>query len=148
MQGTVSPPESVVRIAHVIYGLYAASFFVGLTAIVAIVLDYIYRGDAEGTWLASHFRWQIRTFWFSALWGGLLLVAMVVGIFMFFFTAAAPFGLGAGPEAIATRLLGAMLAAPFTVVAFLVAVLVLSIWVTYRIIRGWAALASRQPLPV
>ncbi len=51
-----------------IYALYAASLFIGVTAIVAIVLNYIKREEAQGTWLESHFIWQIRTFWWSLLW--------------------------------------------------------------------------------
>ena len=52
----------------VIYALYAVSLFVGITAIVAIVLNYIKRDEAQGTWLESHFTWQIRTFWWGLLW--------------------------------------------------------------------------------
>jgi len=52
----------------VIYALYAASLFIGITAIVAIVLNYIKRDEAQGTWLESHFTWQIRTFWWGLLW--------------------------------------------------------------------------------
>ena len=52
----------------VIYALYAVSLFIGVTAIVAIVLNYIKREDAQGTWLESHFTWQIRTFWWGLLW--------------------------------------------------------------------------------
>ena len=51
------------------YALQALAFFVGISAIVAIVLAYVKRDDARGTWLESHFRWQIRTFWFALLGG-------------------------------------------------------------------------------
>ncbi|HRP98004.1 MAG TPA: hypothetical protein PL143_17330 [Rhodocyclaceae bacterium] len=47
----------------VIYGLYASSFFVGITALIAIIINYVKIGDLAGTFLESHFRWQIRTFW-------------------------------------------------------------------------------------
>ena len=30
--------------------------------------NYVKRPDARNTWLESHFRWQIRTFWFGLLW--------------------------------------------------------------------------------
>ncbi|MBW8372284.1 MAG: hypothetical protein K0M66_15130 [Thiobacillus sp.] len=69
-----TPPISDEKIASlktlttVIYALYAVSLFFGVTAIVAIVLNYIKREDAQGTWLESHFRWQIGTFWWSLLW--------------------------------------------------------------------------------
>ena len=59
---------SLKTLTTVIYALYALSLFFGISAIVAIVLDYIKREDAQGTWLESHFRWQIGTFWWSLLW--------------------------------------------------------------------------------
>jgi len=68
---------------HAIYGLYAASLLVGgVTALVAIVLNYIKKEDVAGTILESHFRWQIRTFWFSLLWGfiGAITFILVIGI--------------------------------------------------------------------
>ena len=63
-----------------IYGLYAASFLVGITSIVAIILNYVKRGDVAGTYLESHFTWQIRTFWIGvivALVGALLMLVLV-----------------------------------------------------------------------
>lgn len=68
----------------IIYALQAASFIVGLTFLVAVIINYIKRDDVRGTWQESHFRWQIRTFWFCLLWGllGAFLSAVVVGIFI------------------------------------------------------------------
>lgn len=65
----------------IIYGLYAASFIVGITAIAAIIMNYVKRGDVAGTYLESHFSWQIRTFWISLLAAfiGLLLMIVLVG---------------------------------------------------------------------
>ena len=55
-------------ITQIIYGLYAAGFLTGgLTSIAAIILNYVKREDVAGTLYESHFRWQIRTFWFSLL---------------------------------------------------------------------------------
>ena len=73
-------------LSHVIYGLYAASLVVGITSIVAIVLNYIKRDDMAGTWLESHFRWQIRTFWYGLLWAviGFILAFVVVGFAILF----------------------------------------------------------------
>ena len=51
-----------------IRSLRTIAFFVGITSIVGIVINYLKLSDAQGTWLASHFRWQMRTFWFSLLW--------------------------------------------------------------------------------
>ena len=60
--------ESLKTLTTVIYALYALSLFIGVTAIVAIVLNYIKREEAQGTWLESHFTWQIRTFWWGVVW--------------------------------------------------------------------------------
>ncbi len=59
---------SLKTLTAVIYALYAFSLFFGISAVVAIVLNYIKRDDVRGTWLESHFRWQIGTFWWSLLW--------------------------------------------------------------------------------
>jgi len=72
--GTDENLSSLKTLTTVIYALYAASIFFGLTAIVAIVLNYIKREEVQGTWLESHFRWQIGTFWWSLVW------LVVVGI--------------------------------------------------------------------
>ena len=82
MTVTVQPAESLIRLTHVIYGLHAFSlltgilgaatvvgaFLTGWPSIIAVVLNYVKRSDVAGTWLDSHFRWQIRTFWFGLLW--------------------------------------------------------------------------------
>jgi uncharacterized membrane protein len=76
------------NLTQVIYGLYAASLIVGVTYFVAVVINYVKRDDVAGTWLDSHFTWQIRTFWYSLLYGALCLVfiwtivvPIVLGIF-------------------------------------------------------------------
>jgi uncharacterized membrane protein len=76
--------RSAKKLAMIIYALYAASFLVGITAIFAIVLNYIKKEDVVGTFLESHFRWQIRTFWFWLLWGalGAITFIIVVGWFV------------------------------------------------------------------
>ena len=73
-------------ITHVIYGMYAASLLLGVTAIVGIVLNYIKRDDVVGTWLESHFRWQIRTFWYALVWGilGAITALVLIGFFILF----------------------------------------------------------------
>ena len=90
------PRPGLVTLAHVIYGLHAFSavtglispalvvtaFLTGWPSIIAVILNYVKRSDVRGTWLDSHFSWQIRTFWFALLWlvvGGILF-ATVVGI--------------------------------------------------------------------
>lgn len=70
--------QSAKTLTAIIYALYAASFFIGISCIVAIVLNYIKREDMHGTFLQSHFRWQIRTFWFALLWGILGAITTVI----------------------------------------------------------------------
>jgi uncharacterized membrane protein len=73
--------KNLKTVAVVVYALQAAGFFVGITWIAAIVIDYVKKDDAAGTWLESHYRWQIRTFWWGLLWGviGGLTALVVVG---------------------------------------------------------------------
>jgi uncharacterized membrane protein len=61
--------QSLKTLTTVVYALYAVAFFSGITCIVAIIINYIKKDEVAGTWLESHFRWQIRTFWFGLLWG-------------------------------------------------------------------------------
>ncbi len=67
-------------LTQIIYFLYAASIFAGVTAIIAVIINYLKRDDVTGTWLESHFRWQIRTFWFSLLWGLIGGITMIIGV--------------------------------------------------------------------
>ena len=87
---------SLVQLTHFIYGLHAIAVFIGITSaatvaggfvfglpsLCAVFLNYLKRSDVKGTWLESHFLWQIRTFWFTLL--GLffygLLVITIIGI--------------------------------------------------------------------
>ena len=64
------------------YGLYAASIFVGLTSIAAVIMNYMKRNEVQGTWLASHFEWQIKTFWFTLIGAviGFVLSFVLIGI--------------------------------------------------------------------
>lgn len=85
------PADSVISVAHAVYALHTASILIGVSSaafivtafvfgipsIVAVILNYMYRGEARGTFLESHFRWQIRSFWFALLW---IVIAFAVGI--------------------------------------------------------------------
>ena len=90
------PSSGLVTLTHVIYALHAFSavtgmvspalivtaFLTGWPSIIAVILNYVKRSEVRGTWLDSHFSWQIRTFWFALLWlaiGGVLF-ATVIGI--------------------------------------------------------------------
>lgn len=77
---TNQPDKSSKDIILLVYILQAASFFVGVTFIVGVILNYIKRDELSGNWLASHNRWQIRTFWFSLLWTAIGLVTSVIVI--------------------------------------------------------------------
>jgi len=100
---STAPAPGFVTVAHLVYALHALSLLIGVTtaativgafvfgvpSIIAVVINYVKRGEARGTFLESHFRWQIRTFWFALLWcviGGLLFLTFVgillaVGVF-------------------------------------------------------------------
>jgi uncharacterized membrane protein len=121
------PSPSIVTTANVVYALHAlavaigiagtatvvGSFLFGIPSIVAVIVNYARRSEALGTFVESHFRWQIRTFWFTWLWVSLcfLAAATIVGI----------------PAA----LLGFGLA---------------TVWVVYRVARGWLRLRERRPM--
>jgi uncharacterized membrane protein len=122
---------SLVSYTHVIYALHSLSVLIGLTSavtivgafvfglpsIIAVIMNYARRSEARGTFLDSHFSWQIRTFWFALFWVlmifavSLPLMLILVG----FFT------LGFG-------------------------YVILGVWVVYRIIRGWLALRDMRPV--
>lgn len=93
---TEAPRQGLVRLTHIIYGLHAFSavmgvissaaivtaFLTGWPSILAVVLNYARRGEVRGTYLESHFRWQIRTFWYAVLWVVIatVLFVTVIGI--------------------------------------------------------------------
>lgn len=93
---TPLPSSGMVTLTHVIYALHAfalftgvatsatiiGSFVSGLPSIVAVIINYVKRDAVRGTWLDSHFRWQIRTFWFALLWivVSTLLAITIIGL--------------------------------------------------------------------
>jgi uncharacterized membrane protein len=129
---TVEAPDGLVRVSHLIYALHAlglvigafgaatvlGSFLFGWPSIIAVIIGYVKRGEARGTWLESHFRWQIRTFWFALLWA--VLVALV----------SAP---------LALVLVG--------FATWVVGLALLGLWAIYRVARGWLRLNAHQPMP-
>jgi uncharacterized membrane protein len=133
MQEPVPTPDqqavrpSLVQLTHIIYGLHAIAVLVGVTSastvaggfvfglpsLIAVFINYLKRSDVNGTWLESHFRWQIRTFWFTFLWlivYGLLIIT-IIGIPLAW-----------------------------------ILIALLGLWVGYRVIRGWVALADSRPV--
>jgi len=123
------PSDDLVTLTHIIYALHAFSVLTGITSaafivtaflsgwpsIIAVIINYVKRDSVRGTFLDSHFSWQIRTFWWSLLWVVIagVMIATLIGI---------PFGL--------------------------VLLVLVGLWVIYRIIRGWMALAGRKALPL
>jgi uncharacterized membrane protein len=92
----VGADRSLVNWTTLIYALHAFSlltgilgtatvigaFLTGWPSIIAVILNYVKRGETSGSWLESHFRWQIRTFWYGVLWVGLcgVLVVLTLGL--------------------------------------------------------------------
>jgi|SRR5690606_1612862 len=74
------PIAKLKQLTFIVYVLYALSVFAGVTAIAAIIVNYIKRGEVQGTYLASHFRWQIRTFWYGLLWTVVGFITAFIGI--------------------------------------------------------------------
>ncbi len=129
---TLEADAGLVRLTHIVYGLHAlglalgafgaatvvGSFLLGWPSIIAVIINYVKRSEVRGTWLESHFTWQIRTFWFAALW------VLVVGLVSLPLTAVligfATWGVG---------------------------LFALGVWAIYRIARGWLRLNAHQPMP-
>lgn len=127
----VEPSRSLVTTVHIVYALHAVSlaigaftaasvvgaFVFGWPSIIAVIVSYVQRGDARGTWLETHFRWQIRTFWLALAWSVLVgLVSLVLAVVLI---------------GIATWFIG---------------LFALGLWSTYRIARGWLRLNARRPV--
>jgi uncharacterized membrane protein len=125
------PDPSLITTLHVTYALHAVglaigafgastvvgAFIFGWPSIIAVIINYVKRGDARGTWLDSHFSWQIRTFWYAAIWAA---VVFIVGLPL------------------------TLLLVGFAIWA--VGLFALGIWAIYRIALGWSRLSSRRPV--
>jgi uncharacterized membrane protein len=75
------PFASIDTVTHIVYGLQAAGMVLQITWIAAIIINYVKRDDAAADPLCvSHFRWQIRTFWFGLMWMLLGGITTIVGI--------------------------------------------------------------------
>ncbi|MGB8517348.1 MAG: hypothetical protein WCD45_05620 [Gallionella sp.] len=74
--------KSLKSLTLAVYVLYALHFFYFITAIIGVIINYIKKEEVAGTWLESHFRWQIRTFWYGLFWAilGGVLFATIIGI--------------------------------------------------------------------
>ena len=121
------------------YGLHVAGLFLVWPAFIGIVLDYVKRGDVADTILASHYGWLIRTFWWSWLWGGLILGAMLWVIV---------------PNAMQVAELarsGNYLAVPWSIIGAGIgggiALAIVWFWTVYRLARGIIRLSNGRPVP-
>lgn len=126
---TPLPAEDLVTLTHIIYGLHAFSaltglastafivtaFLAGWPSIIAVIINYVKRDAVRGTFLDSHFSWQIRTFWWALLW------VLVAGLLI-------------------ATIIGMVVGVPI--------MLLLGLWVMYRIVRGWLTLAGRKAMPL
>ena len=88
------PQDNLVLLTHIIYALHALSVIMGLIgsafvitafltswpSIIAIIINYVKRDAVRYTYLDSHFRWQIRTFWFALLW---VIIAVILFMTVF-----------------------------------------------------------------
>ncbi len=99
-------------------GFPAVAPLMGILGIAGIIVCYVKRDDARGTWVASHFRWLIRTFWYSLLWGAVGGIVLVV---------------------LGLILIGIPIAFAIWAVA--------SLWVLYRVIRGYLLFNDSKPIP-
>ena len=127
-----APDPGLVTWTHAIYALHAASVVVALMGaativlafvwgpipIVAVIMNYVKRSEVRGTYLESHFTWQIRTFWYAVLWS-------IIGMIVLFVLGLVLIGLVLGPAIFAAT----------------------GIWVIYRVARGWLALKNGDPVP-
>jgi uncharacterized membrane protein len=93
---TTAPDPSLVNTVHLVYALHTLSLLIGIVgaativgafvfgipSIIAVIINYMRREEARGTFLESHFRWQIRTFWFALLWSlvAAVLFVTIIGI--------------------------------------------------------------------
>jgi uncharacterized membrane protein len=130
--GTVVDP-SLITYTHIIYALHAitvisgiatsatiiGSFIFGLPSIIAVIMNYAKRSDVRGTFLDSHFSWQIRTFWIA-------FISSVIAALISLPLALVLIGIG----------------------LWILFAFIIGIWVIYRVARGWMALRDRRPMPV
>lgn len=113
----------------ILYVLYIVAIFTGgLLATIALIINYVKRSDVQGSIFASHFTWQIRTFWWYLAWN---IIAFLPFIFLFF--TGENTDLFAGVAISSTVFCVGVIAAAW-------------IWIVYRAIRGLIALNDNRPM--
>ena len=122
---TRSVDPSLISYTHWMYALHAASALLGvltsaaiatafvfsIPSIVAVIMNYVKRDQVRGTWLDSHFGWQLRTFWSAALW--IVVISSISFVLAFV-------------------LIG--------FITWPVGIMLVGLWILYRVVRGWLAL--------
>ena len=116
--GVTDDTKSLKTIAHIVYLCQSLFFLYGITAVVGMVMNYVKLKKTKGTWLESHFRWQLKTFW-------LALVIFIIGS-LFLITGWA--------STVMISFIGILIIAANVV------------WIVYRVVRGWIALSRNQPV--
>ena len=86
------PNAATIQITHITYALYALGMVTGIFAIAGLIVAYIKRDDAVGSYLASHYGWLIRTFWWAIGWAALVWVFVILTIGIGLFVAWIPWG--------------------------------------------------------
>jgi uncharacterized membrane protein len=119
------PPVTATLVVYLLFGFAAIAGIVGhgmlvgaplltLVGVIAVIVAYITRSDAQRTWAQSHLTWLIGTFWWSLLWNciGWVLAVTLIGL----------------PVALAIWI-------------------ATTIWVIYRVIRGFLYFHRSEPIP-
>lgn len=126
--------DNDINFNHASYALYLFSYFTaGLTWVIPIFMNYVKRDTARGTWLYSHYDWQIKTFWYSIFFWILGMAMIFFGFGGLLFGALVDSGATMG----GSLLLG---------MAGLFLTGITLLWHLYRIVRGWIALTNRRPV--
>jgi uncharacterized membrane protein len=123
---------------QIVYLLYALTYFGYASAIIGIIINYVKLEDAAGTWLESHFRWQIRTFWFGLLWTmlGVGIIVLALGILGVQLTTS--YEEATRLPISATAILAGLAGSAILFVNFF--------WIIYRVIKGWVKLNNDEAM--
>lgn len=121
--------ESKKNLTLILYVLYIVAIVTGgILAVVALIINYVKRADMQGSIFASHFTWQIRTFWWYLFWNIIAFIPFMA------------LTLTNNNPDLFTGL--ALLA---TLICFAI-ILISWIWIVYRAIRGLIYLTENKAM--